>query len=79
MDMSLHRSLDKQAVLVTAVIVVVNITFNRGNELFSVGKGVSVPLQLPIGSRVADVHLSVSIHRNGLIPLERNISNNRPY
>ena len=40
--MSLHRSLDKQAVLVTAVIVVVNIAFNRGNELFSAGKSVSV-------------------------------------
>lgn len=40
--MSLHRSLDKQAVLVTAVIVVVNIAFNRGNELFSTSKSVSV-------------------------------------
>lgn len=34
--------MDKQAVLVTAIIVVVNIAFNRGNELFSTGKSVSV-------------------------------------
>ena len=40
--MSLHRSLDEQTVLVTAVIVVINIAFNRGNELFSAGKSVSV-------------------------------------
>ena len=40
--MSLHRGLDKQTVLVTAVIVVVNIAFNRGNELFSAGKSMSV-------------------------------------
>ena len=40
--MSLHRSLDEQSVLVTTVIIVVNIAFNRGNELFSTGKSVSV-------------------------------------
>lgn len=36
--MSLHGSLDEQTVLVTAVVVVVNIAFNRGNELFSACK-----------------------------------------
>ena len=30
-DMSLHRSLDEQSVLVTAVVIVVYIVFNRGN------------------------------------------------
>ena len=40
--MSLHRSLDEQPVLVTAVVVVVNIAFNRGNELFSACKSMPI-------------------------------------
>ena len=40
--MSLHRSLNKQAVLVTTVIVVVDIIFNGRNQLFPAGKSVSV-------------------------------------
>ena len=40
--MSLHRSLDEQSVLVTAVIVVIDIVFNRGNKLLTAGKSVSV-------------------------------------
>lgn len=42
MDMSLHRSLNKQAVLVTAIIVVVDIVLNGRNQLFPVGKSMSV-------------------------------------
>ena len=41
-DMSLHGSLDEQSVLVTAVVVVVNIVFNRGNELFSACKSMPI-------------------------------------
>ena len=40
--MSLHGSLDEQSVLVTAVVVVVNIVFNRGNELFSACKSMPI-------------------------------------
>ena len=40
--MSLHGSLDEQPVLVTAVVVVVNIAFNRGNELFSACKSMPI-------------------------------------
>lgn len=40
--MSLHRCLDEQTVLVTAVVVVVNIAFNRGNELFSACKSMPI-------------------------------------
>lgn len=40
--MSLHRSLDKQTVLVTAIIVVVDIIFNGRNQLFSAGKGMPI-------------------------------------
>ena len=40
--MNLHGSLDEQSVLVTAVVVVVNIVFNRGNELFSACKSTPI-------------------------------------
>lgn len=40
--MSLHRSLDKQTVLVTAVVVVINVIFNGGNQLFPAGECLSV-------------------------------------
>ena len=40
--MSLHRCLDKQTVLVTAVVVVINVIFNGGNQLFPAGECLSV-------------------------------------
>ena len=41
-DMSLHRCLDEQTVLVTAVVVVINVIFNSGNQLFPAGECLSV-------------------------------------
>ena len=41
-DMSLHRCLDEQTVLVTAVVVVINVIFNGGNQLFPAGECLSV-------------------------------------
>ena len=40
--MSLHGSLDEQSVLVTAVVVAVNIVFNRGNVLFLACKSMPI-------------------------------------
>lgn len=40
--MSLHRCLDEQTVLVTAVVVVINVIFNSGNQLFPAGECLSV-------------------------------------
>lgn len=40
--MSLHGCLNEQTVLVTAIVVVVNIVFNRGNKLLPAGKSVAV-------------------------------------
>lgn len=40
--MSLHRCLDEQTVLVTAVVVVINVIFNGGNQLFPAGECLSV-------------------------------------
>ena len=41
-DMSLHRCLDEQTVLVTAVVVVINVIFNGGKQLFPAGECLSV-------------------------------------
>lgn len=40
--MSLHRCLNEQTVLVTAVVVVINVIFNGGNQLFPAGECLSV-------------------------------------
>ena len=40
--MSLHRCLDEQTVLVTAVVIVINVIFNGGNQLFPAGECLSV-------------------------------------
>ena len=41
-DMSLHRSLYEQAVLVTAVVVIVNVVRNRRDEIAPACKDVPV-------------------------------------
>ena len=51
--MSLHGSLDEQPVLVTAVVVVVNIAFNRGNEPFSACKSMPISCLSPFGHTAA--------------------------
>ena len=37
-DVRLHWRLDEQTVLVTAVVVVINVIFNGGNQLFPAGE-----------------------------------------